>query len=77
MENCWPVLFSKSGNSKIDPFENQMTLARPPTVLSTHTNDYAISRHRKIVEAKTARENFDADTVNKVTFLNLLQNNEN
>ena len=45
-----------------------MTLARPPTVLSTHTNDYAISRYRRIVEAKTARKNSDADTVIKVTF---------
>ena len=46
-----------------------MTLARPPTVLSIYTNDYAISRYRKIVEAKTARKNSDADTVIKVTFL--------
>ena len=45
-----------------------MKLVRPPTVLSTYTNDYAIPRYRKIVEAKTVRKNSDADTVIKVTF---------
>ena len=41
---------------KINPFENQMTLARSPTVLSTHTNDHAVSRYCEIAEAKTARK---------------------
>ena len=50
--------FSKLANSRINPFENQMTLARPPMVLSTHTNDYVILRHCKIVVTKTARKKF-------------------
>ena len=47
-----------------------MTLARPPMVLSTHTNDYAILQYCKRVEAKTARKkkNSLADSVIEVTF---------
>ena len=39
-----------------------MTLDRPPMVLSTHTNDYAILRYCKIVVTKTEK-NSDADSV--------------
>ena len=46
-----------------------MTLARPPMVLSTQTNEYAISGYCERVEAKTARKNSYADSVIKVTFL--------
>ena len=46
-----------------------MTPARPSTVLSTYTNDYAISRYHKMVETKTAKKNSDTDTVIKMTFL--------
>ena len=47
-----------------------MTLARPPMVLSTHTNDYVILRYCKIVVTKTARKKSDADSVIiRVTFL--------
>ena len=55
-ETCWPVLFSKLGNSRINLIENQMTLARPPMVLSTHTTDYAILRYRKTIGTKTVRK---------------------
>ena len=47
-----------------------MTLARPPMVLSTHTNDYVILRYCKIVVTKTARKKILMQTLSlRVTFL--------
>ena len=70
--------FSKLGNSRINPFENQMTLARPPMVLSTHANDYVILRCCKIVVTiKLQGKNYDADSVIKSDFFIIFQNNEN
>ena len=69
--------FSKSGNSKINLFENEMTLARPPMVLSTHTNDYAISQYCKRVQAQTVGEKLVCRFCDKSDFFILFQNNEN
>ena len=54
-----------------------MTLARPPMVLSTHTNDYVILRYCKIVVTKLQGKNSDADSVLKSDFCIIFQNNEN
>ena len=57
-----------------------MTPDRPPMVLSTHTNDYAILRYCKIVVTKTEKKISDADSVIESDFSDffiIFQNNEN